>query len=161
MMGNAWSQRVASYLDRTEQVASTIEAILDQTPLESPADDAGKVQASTKELEQALSELELRVAEREELLRAPDAPDAGTTLADKLRATGDDLDSAMATRCHRIAGQIELTHHQALSVFVCQYHLAELSTDLVRLMVGASVPATYGESNHPANSGGGLFNESA
>ena len=141
-MGNQWPQRVASYLDRMEQIAATLESILDQTPLESPSDDAGKVQESTKDLEQALLELEQRVAEREELLRAPDAPQAGATLEEKLLGTGDASDAQLAVRCQRIAAQIELTHHQAISIFVCQYHLAELSTGLVRLMVGATAPAT-------------------
>ena len=161
-MHDSWPQRVALYLDQLEQSAMAIELILEQTQLESTGDDSDKVQQSTRDLENALAQLEQRIAEREELLRAPDVPAAGATLEDKLRGTGIDQDAQLATRCQQIAGMIELTHHRAISIFVCQYHLSELSTEIVRLMVGASVPATYGESTSGASgtSGGGLFNES-
>ncbi len=153
MMSDAWPERVGIYVDQVEQIALTIELILDQTQLESSGGDAGKVQESTADLEQSLVELEQKIAEREELLRDPDAPVRGVTLVEKLAATGRDQDAQLARRCEQIAGLIESTHHRAISIFVCQYHLSELSTELVRLMVGASLPATYGASNasqHPA-----------
>lgn len=160
-MSNTWPARVAIYLDQIEQIATTIELILEQTQLES-SDDSAKVQESTEDLERALGGLEQKIAEREELLRAADAPARGATLAEKLLGTDSGQDSQLALRCQQIAGLIELTHQRAISIFVCQYHLSELSTELVRLMVGASVPATYGESSQAsATPGGGLFNESA
>lgn len=162
-MTDSWPQRVAIYLDQIEQTAMAIELILEQTQLESPSEGADKVQQSTRDLEDALADLEQRIAEREDLLRAPDAPAAGATLEEKLSGTGVGQDAQLATRCQQIASLIDLTHHRAISLFVCQYHLSELSTEIVRLMVGANVPATYGESTHAASraSGGGLFNESA
>jgi hypothetical protein len=160
MMNNAWSERVENYLDQVEQIAMTIELILDQIKLET--DDSGNPQESTTDLEQSLVGLEQKIAEREELLRDPDAPVKGATLAEKLGGTRRDQDAQLASRCEQIAGLIESTHHRAISVFVCQYHLAELSTELVRLIVGASLPATYGASNEGSNpAGGGLFNKSA
>ena len=161
-MSNAWPERVGIYVEQVEQIALTIELILDQTQLESSGGDSGKLQESTADLEQSLVKLEQKIAEREELLRDPDAPVRGVTLVEKLRGTGRDQDAQLAGRCEQIAGLIESTHHRAISSFVCQYHLSELSTELVRLMVGASLPATYGasiEANTPP--GGGLFNESA
>ena len=49
---------------------------------------------------------------------------------------------------------------RSVAIFVCQYHLSNLTTDLVRLMTGADQPATYGvvESTQPSPPGG-LFNE--
>lgn len=161
-MNNDWPMRVEGYLDRVEQVALTIELILDQTKLETSASNAGNVQQATLDLQQALVELEQKVAEREELLAAPDAPIQGTTLADKLSATGRAEDALLGVRCQQVSKMIESTHHQAISIFVCQYHLADLGTELVRLISGADLPATYGVGHEPSPpASGGLFNESA
>jgi hypothetical protein len=162
MMSDVWPERVGIYVDQLEQTALTIELILDQTQLESSGGDSAKVQESTVNLEQSLVELEQKIAEREELLCDPEAPVQGVTLAEKLRGTGRDQDAQLARRCEQIAGLIGSTHHRAISIFVCHYHLSELSTELVRLMVGASLPATYGAGNEASTPpGGGLFNESA
>lgn len=161
-MNNEWPERVENYVDQVEQIAMAIDLILDQIKLESAGGDSGNVQESTTDLEQSLVKLEHKIAEREELLRDPDAPVTGATLAEKLGGTGRDQDAQLSRRCEQIAGLIGSTHHRAISIFVCQFHLAELSTELVRLMVGASLPATYGAPNECSTTpGGGLFNESA
>ncbi len=161
-MNNGWPERVETYVDQVEQIAITIELILDQIKLESAGGNSGNVQESTTDLEQALVKLEQKIAEREELLRDPDAPVQGATLAEKLAGTGRDQDSQLASRCEQIADLIGSTHYRAISIFVCQFHLAEFSTELVRLMVGASLPATYGAPNECSTPpGGGLFNKSA
>ncbi len=161
-MSDIWPTRVGIYIDEVEQLALTIELILDQTQLESAGGNAGSVQQSTTDLDHALIELEQKIAEREELLRAADAPVAGTTLAEKLQQTGHARDAQLAKRCQQVANLVESTHNRAISIFVCQYHLSELSTELVRLMTGATSPATYGASNASSQMpGGGLFNESA
>ena len=84
-MSNGWPERVRIYVDQIEQIALTIELILDQTQLESSAGDSGKVQESAVDLEQSLIGLEQKVAEREELLRSPDAPANGVNLAEKTK----------------------------------------------------------------------------
>ena len=161
-MSDPWPTRVGIYVDQVEQLALTIELILDQTQLESAGGNSDSVQQSTTDLDHALIELEQKIAEREELLRASDAPVAGTTLAEKLQQTGLDRDAQLAKRCQQIADLVESTHSRAISIFVCQYHLSELSTELVRLVTGATLPATYGASNADSHlQGGGLFNESA
>lgn len=68
------AQCVETYVDQVEQIAITIELILDQIKLESAGGNSGNVQESTTDLEQALVKLEQKIAEREELLRDPDAP---------------------------------------------------------------------------------------
>lgn len=162
MMIQNWSQRVASYVDQVEQIATTIELILDQTRLDTTEANSSSVQQSTADLEQALLSLEQKVADREELLHAEDAPPGGSTLVEKLAASGTPEDIELSVQCQRVSGLIESTHHRAISMFVCQYHLANLGSELVRLISGADAPATYGPGSDAAQSpAGGLFNEAA
>ena len=109
------------------------------------------------------------VAQRESLLCDDDAPQRGASLAEKLRASVDFESHELASRCDLITRSLADSHHRAVSLFVCQFHLAELSNEIVGILSGTLASATYGPqgttSQEPgtharsAGGGGGLFNE--
>lgn len=162
-----WSSRVERYLDELEQCANTIDLILDETRVQAVAVKTGEVDESTRQLQETLATLESKIAERETLLRDADAPPQGLTLVAKLRSSLHVDDERLARRCEQIAGTIEMTHTRAVSLFVCQYHLADLTGSLVRIMTRTDTPQTYNASQTShgkspgKSSGGGLFDEAA
>lgn len=154
-----WTERTIRYLDQLAQLVDRIENQLQQTRISATGDGPQAVSSTASQLQQALGELEQTVADRHDLLIADDAPQVGDTLAKKLMSLAE---AGLADQCERLGSRIADVHQQSVSVFVCQYHLADLTTDLVRLMTGASRPATYDRvENRPLTTPGGLFNESA
>lgn len=170
-----WLNRVEAYLDELEVAADGLarhmkQMKVDQVPSSPRGSDvqgaidgslAVVVNAATEKLAGCLSELEGKVAQRELLLRAPDAPPAGLTLAEKLDAVRDPRSRGLHQRCELISEMMADINNHALSLFVCQFHLANLTDDVVRLMAGVAEPTTYGKSAKPDSLGGNLFNESA
>ena len=94
-------------------------------------------------------------------MRASDAPQAGLTLNEKLEAVRDPRARGLQQRCDLISEMMVDINNHALSLFVCQFHLANLTDDVVRLMAGVPEPTTYGGSCKSDALGGNLFNESA
>jgi hypothetical protein len=161
-MSETWHTRVRVYVDQLEQISKAIESILEQTKVETTEVDTDQVEQSTVRLEHALAELEERIAQRESLLKARDAPVAGLTLTEKLKSTLHIDDAHLARRCEDVAAMIASTNQRAVALFVCQYHLSEFSTEVVRLLSGNSIQSTYGPSSSiHAGTSGSLFNESA
>lgn len=162
-----WADRVETYLDELELCANTIDMILDETRVQAVAVEAGKVDQSTLHLQETLATLESKIAEREALLRDPEAPPEGLTLVAKLRSSLHVDDERLARRCQQIAESIEMTHTRAVSLFVCQYNLADLTSNLVRIMTRTDTPQTYSPSQsspkkfRSKSTGGGLFDEAA
>jgi len=155
----SWSDRVETYVDQLQDLVEEIDAILQQTNVESRGSSPATVQALTERLRGRLGELEQKVAHREELLRSEDAPSSGVTLTEKLDDAGQ---NDLADRAREVAQRIKKAHERSMSLFVCQYHLSNLTTDLVRLIAGADQVATYdGSGTAPPVPQGGLFNESA
>jgi hypothetical protein len=161
-MDQSWFDRVAEYLDGLQSCAQSIDLILDQTRVHTVGLDPAEVQRSTDDLAHAIKDLEGKTAQRDELLRAPDAPPTGSTLTEKLRGSNRVDHEKLATRCDQIAGTIEMANLRAVSLFVCQYNLLDVSKQIIRLLSGVSTPPTYGEeTDRDAASGGTLFNEAA
>ncbi len=158
-MSLVWNQRVSVYLDKLETATESIDLILDDMHLSTKNVDSEKLAASTQALMQSIETLANLIQQREVLLRDTDSPQHGTTLVDKLLSTHQSEDARIARRCQKIAGTVETTHHRAMSIFVCQYHLAVLSSDLVRMLSGERTPPTYAK--RQASHRGGLFNEAA
>ncbi len=159
-----WAQRVETYLDELEQTANAIDVILDDTRIQTIGVRVGEVDQSTRELQAALEDLESKITQREELLRDPDSPPDGLTLSAKLLGSHRIEDARLAMRCRQLAATIEMTHTRAVSLFVCQFHLAGLTTDLVRTLTRTDGPQTYQSAKKgdaKAKSGGGLFDEAA
>lgn len=161
MQITTWLDRVVAYLDELETVAATLQRMIADTRLQTKAGSAKEVEASSAELLAALTRLESRVEERERLLSADDAPPTGTTLIEKL----DSLDEVgLVKRSRSIAAVIASTHNAAVSLFVCHYHLANYSQEVLRFLSGIDTPSTYGRSSEgdaKQRGGGRLFNDAA
>ncbi len=159
-MNPTWIERLADYLDQLQAICETIDLILDNVNVNTVALHHAEVERSTTELTQALKELESKVAERDELLRAEDAPQIGSSLTEKLRRSNHIDRERLITRCDQIAETIGMANQRAVSLFVCQYHLVDTSNHIIRLLSGVLTPPTYGdEPNQHSHHGGALFNE--
>ena len=170
-----WLNRVEAYLDDLELAADGLarqmkQMKVDQVPPPRNGSDsqggidgslAVSVNAATEQLAVCLSEMEGKVAQRDVLLRATDAPQPGLTLSEKPEAVRDPRGRGLHQRCELISEMMADVNNHALSLFVCQFHLANLTDDVVRLMAGVAEPTTYGNSSKPNSLGGNLFNESA
>lgn len=159
-MTATWTERVEDYVHQLQQTAETIDLILDETRLSTTQVKSPEIEASTQELLTAIGHLEKLVDTREALLRADDAPAEGVTLTEKLFSTRRIDDGRLAKQCQEVARQVEMTHQRAVSLFVCQYHLSQLGSELLQLLSGSAAPDTYGQERRPS-SGGGLFNDAA
>lgn len=159
----SWEQRVAQYLQNLQSEVQVVSTILEQSMVAATTVDAAGVTAHAARLREALQQLEVQVANRQQLLQASDAPQHGETLIAKLHAGEAPLTSELAARAETLAATINEINHRAVSLFVCQYHLADLSNEIVRILSGSTAPATYGNTSPAANQSGGgtLFNEAA
>ncbi len=167
-MNQTWAERVSVYLDELQQCAVAIDGILDQSNVHTVKLDHAMVQQSTDDLSAALDELKQKFSEREDLLGADDAPPVGASLTEKLSRSEHSVHRDLvahrdlAARCSEIADVVAMANQRAVSLFVCQYHLLDLSSDIVRMLTGAMAPPTYGaDANRSAGGGGTLFNEAA
>lgn len=179
-----WTDRVENYLCRLADLADLLDRRLDEVRLEAlpglgsgrplappaHAGDAPAVAAPTgeglTELAAAVDRLEQMVAEREHLLTSADAPSGGGTLAEKLLATRRIREASLAKRAGEIGERVAGTHERAMSLFVCQFHLANFGADVLRLLSGAPGTSGYGtpstaRGQSPRGHGGGLFNDAA
>ena len=156
-----WPARVVEYLDELEIAVDTVQKMIADTRLKTKVGSANEVGDSAAELLGAVTQLESMVENRERLLSDENAPPTGTTLIEKL----DSLDEVeLVNRSRAIAATIASTHSAAVSLFVCQYHLANYSQDVLRLLAGIDTPSTYDRSSKGENKqrgGGRLFNDAA
>ena len=107
-----WLNRVEAYLDELEVVADGLsrqmkQIQVDQVPKAKSDSEqnigvdgslAVTVNAGTKQIAECLSDLENRVAQREVLLRAADAPQPGLTLSEKLGSLKDQRSTRLRKR---------------------------------------------------------------
>ncbi len=156
-MNQVWNERVNFYLDQLETATESIDLLLDEMRVSTAQGEPSDVENSTRELSAAIERLAELIQKRESLLLDSDAPEHGTTLVDKLFSTHRVDDARIARRCQKVAVTVENTHHRAMSLFVCQYHLATLSTDLVRILSGERTPPTYAKTQ--VSHRGGIFNK--
>lgn len=177
-MGTDWNERVGDYVDRlaalTEELDDRLDAIR-MPPLRpdgesgagsgsarrSAAESAADAPAGLEELAELVRRLETFVGERETLLAADDAPRQGWTLTEKLLGTRRIDDARLAKRCRETSERIQTTHQRAVSLFVCQFHLANFGNDLLKRLSGAPETTTYGGGQPTRGQGGGLFNDAA
>ena len=170
-----WQERVAAYLEELERVTSELSTQIQrvevdqipQSPTAAPieqgvdAAEAPVVDSDIQALAICLRDLEEKVSQRELLLRAVDGPEDGLTLSQKLAALGDQQSLALQERCVRVSEMIADINNRAVSLFVCQFHLANLTDEIVRIMAGVPEPKTYSTGTKQTALGGNLFNESA
>jgi hypothetical protein len=170
-----WLNRVEAYLDDLEVAADGLARQMKQMKVDQVPESRGDgeqqirgdgslvdtVNVGTQQLTNCLAKVESKVAQREVLLRAADAPQAGLTLSEKLESLRDQRSTGLHRRCELIGEMMADINNHALSLFVCQFHLANITDDVVRIMAGVSEPATYGNGIKQDTLGGNLFNESA
>lgn len=170
VVSEPWRERLLTYLNALESSVFEVKQILEQAKVDTARVDQTQLKLLMDQLQEALARFEIFVAKRQELLDADDAPvgqasgKVATTLSEMLRQTGSIQDAELADHCDGVSAQIEQTHHHALSLFVCQYHLADFTSDVVRSLAGIKPPSTYSqgvEQSTDVNGSGGLFNEAA
>ena len=160
-MSGTWRERVEKYVDHVEQIATSIHEILETTKVETSQVETESVEGSMNRLRQELAKLEDKIVERETLLNAADAPAKGCSLTEILNSGRHVDDARLAKRCVDVARQITEANQRAISLFVCQFHLADLSGELIRVLTRTLPPPTYETKGTPDATGGGLFNEAA
>lgn len=163
-MEPSWLDRVVRYLDEVESVARQLDQALQQTSLMASRWDAGGVGQGNASLSESVVALETKVAERDELLHADDAPTNGMSLTEKVLRAGHPESDVIGSRCREVASTIATVNQRAVSLFVVQFHLWQFSLELVRLLTGQNAPQTYSDPNRHEKKfevGGGLFDEAA
>jgi hypothetical protein len=165
MMSQSWLERVNSYLDSLAQCVEDLNEALDETRVGTTTLDTPKIGNGTEQLSACLKDLERLIADRQQLIDADDAPLRGVSLRDILnRCVLTDAPS-VAARCKQLSRDVDLSRERAVALFVCQFHLGDLSTHLLALLrSGADHGATYqrGKTDLKRNEGGGsVFNKAA
>lgn len=161
-----WLDDVANYLLQLGETASRLEASV-QTIRDLTRDGAfGALHEATIGLANEMTEAERLLEQRQRLLQRRDAPAGFRTLTAALRLLSADDDprssdaAALANRCEALGTQIDLVREQALALFVCQYHLADTTAHLLRLLLpGSDQSGTYGRTSATAARGGGLLDK--
>ncbi len=152
MADKSWLTRVNEYLDELEVCVEAMNDALDNTRMGTMNVHMPTVGDGTAHLTECLAALERLIAQRQQLLEAPDVPVTGLTLRDVLNRCILENANVVADRCHQISRSVELTRERAVSLFVCQFHLNELSTHLLALLrTGADHGATYQSGQMDAN----------
>lgn len=162
---NGWTTRVSDYLDQLEDCVERLNDSLDEMRTGTKQLEIGQVDQSRHRLAAALKDLELLIATREDLIRAADAPTQGMTIREILGKQGDDFSQSLAQRCKQISKDVDASRERAVALFVCQFHLADLSQSLLALLRGTpSRQSTYDNASdvrRPADMGGSILNKSA
>jgi len=164
-MANSWLERVDEYLEVLQHCVENLDNALDNTRLGTTTLNTAQVHAGTEHLSECLKELEALIAERRILLDADDAPLRGVSLRDVLNRCSDPGAEKLAARCQQLSRSVDLSRERAVSLFVCQFHLGDLSSHLLALLrSGADHGSTYqrGIAEIKRNDGGGsVFNKAA
>ncbi len=164
-MTKPWITRVDEYLNSLEQCVEELNDALDNTRMGTTQVEPQQIGGGTEQLTQCLEHLESLIAERKQLLDADDAPLRGVTLRDVLNRSIETGAAALADRCHQLSRSVELSRERAVSLFVCQFHLGDLSQHLLAILrSGADLGETYqqGKSEVKRNeTGGSVFNKAA
>ncbi len=129
-----WIERVRIYLDLLEQSLVALNDTLDNTRVGTTTLNSIAVEESTAVLTSCLQELEKAIAQRQELLDAEDVPVRGVSLRDVLQRCHESGADELTERCHRLSHDVDASRERAVSLFVCQFHLSDLSSHLLAIM---------------------------
>lgn len=163
-MPNGWTERVSDYLDQLQNCVERLDDALDEMRVGTRRLEMNQVNQSHVHLAAALEDLESLIAEREDLIRATDAPASGITIREILAKQDDLFSKTLSQRCQRVSKDIDASRERAVALFVCQFHLADLSQSLLSLLRGTPGRATYDNASDvrkPTDVGGSILNKSA
>jgi len=164
-ISHPWIDRVADYLDQLEFCVTRLNSALDEMRLGTKQLKLPQLESAHSSLSNALRDLESLIAAREGLIHADDVPYTGASIREILGHSTDILSRELNRRCIRLSKDVDLSRERAVSLFVCQFHLADLSENLLALLRGAPGPrATYSNGQdvrRPATMGGSILNKSA
>ena len=158
-----WLAATEVYLDQLDSILNRVDVSLEGLRTQTIEAGPAKIEPTLLELAEALSDLERHVVRREDLLKDPRAPKAGYTLIEKLTTLASQSASNASTLLQRAVANSHRMEHlsqRSLSQYVCQYHLSELTADIVRQLCGQTDTPTYGSQVAPENRprSGGIFN---
>jgi hypothetical protein len=143
-MQSSWMDRVSQYLDSLQTCVENLNDALDETRVGTTSLNSKQVGQGTDELSACLQDLERLIAERTQLLSADDVPFAGVSLRDILNRCPDPSAAPLADRCAKLSRDVDLSRERAVALFVCQFHLSDLSSHLLALLrSGADHGSTY------------------
>ena len=154
---SAWISAVETYVGELESLATKMQDSMDNLRIGVTERGPAAITPAVIDLARMVDTLQTYVARRDELLTDASAPTPGLTLRAKLSAVDDDRAADLADRCREVGRSIAETHQRATSLFVCQYHLSELTADLVRTLTRRQGGPTYdtrGETHRPSGDGG-------
>ena len=143
---DAWVAAVARYLDELETLAADMQTSMDGMRIGVTERGPAAITPAVIELAKRVDRLQTFVVRRDELLTDPAAPLGGLTLRAKLQSLGSPSADALADRCRGVGETVAETHGRATSLFVCQFHLSELTSDLVRTLNRRRGGETYDRS---------------
>jgi hypothetical protein len=165
MMNQSWMERVSHYLDSLEACVEALNDTLDETRVGTTSLDGEQVGEGTRRLTLCLQDLERLIGERKELLDAEDVPFAGVSLRDILNRSSDPSASELAKRCGKLSHEVDMSRERAVALFVCQFHLGDLSNHLLAILrSGTDHGSTYERGKletKRAGVAGSIFNKAA
>lgn len=161
---SVWLRCIDEYLTQLESVADALDGRFAELRLATLDTDVPEVQQQLTEIATSLGELETLVVRRQHLLGRDDAPGVGATIAEKMRTLGGDPHAvSMQQRIGRIGAVIGDLRCRADALFVCGFHLHEMTTDFLRTLIGDRTAEVY-ERGGPVTgrvpqSRGGIFSQ--
>ncbi|MEM6689357.1 MAG: hypothetical protein AAF664_08030 [Planctomycetota bacterium] len=159
-----WAETVIEYVGEVIATTESVEKTLDESRVATGEMECDTINQSTAKLETLVHHLQALVMRREEILQHPEAPKSGSTIAEKLLSTRRIEDARLAKQCDDAREKLMSTHDRATALFVCQYHLADLTGDISAILMRDSRTSTYDKSgivDRRGPAGGGLIDEAA
>lgn len=164
MSHSTWTEQVTEYVGEVIATTTSVEKTLDESRIATGEMESDTIKQATAKLETLVHHLQALVMRREELLQHPDAPQEGSTIWEKLLSTRRIEDARLAKECEQAQKKLMSTHDRATALFVCQYHLADLTGEVTAILTRDSRTTTYDKSgtvDRRGPSGGGLIDEAA
>jgi hypothetical protein len=161
-VSHTWIREVQGYVEKLGSSADQLDRLLKQCRVDTENVETTKLQVVVQQVSEHLAVLEDLVARREELLELSDAPQRGHTLTEKLESMEEDH-GPLLERCNQVSRLVADVNHRAVSLFVCQFHLAEFGNQLIRIVAGEEATGTYSvDGSEPdPGPGGGLLDDVA
>ena len=161
-MSHSWISKVQDYVEKLGSTADQLERLLKQCRVDTENVETTEVRSVVQQVSEHLNVLEDLVARREELLASCDAPQRGHSLTEKLQLMEEDHDPLLG-RFDQVSRLVADVNHRAVSLFVCQFHLAEFGNRLIRIVAGEEATGTYcvDGSEFAPGPGGGLLDDVA